>query len=284
MSDKLKVTEPNGLLKFLIANLHGWTRNKIKQRLVSNAITVNGQVITKHDYLLEMGDDIEILASTKKVRSSFDRLEIIYSDKDLVAINKPVGMLSVADGKSTTPHALGLLRAQLSRPNKPVKIWPVHRLDRDTSGVLLFATSLEMREAVNALWSEADKVYLAIVEGVPNPKNGTIDQPLRLDSYKYQMHVGRHPEAKKAVTHYITKQSTNSRSLVEVRLDTGRQHQIRAHMSWLGCPVVGDVRYGKPGSRMGLHALRLSIKHPVTNNMLTFETQVPNDFMLLFNQ
>jgi 23S rRNA pseudouridine1911/1915/1917 synthase len=99
-----------------------------------------------------------------------------------------------------------------------------------------------------------------------------------MDDVKYHMHVGNHRDAKSAITHYVTKRTVGRHSLVEVRIDTGRQHQIRAHMSWLGNPVVGDSRYGNNGHRMGLHALSLAIIHPVTRKRLTFETPVPLDF------
>lgn len=161
--------------------------------------------------------------------------------------------------------------------------WLVHRIDRDTSEVLLFATSREIREAVMATWDSAEKTYLAVVTGIPTPAQGTIDQPLRLDDTEYHMHVGAYPDAKEAVTHYKTMHSSNTRSLLEVQLDTGRQHQIRAHMAWLGHPVVGDQRYGISGTRMGLHTLRLKIISPKTRKELVFETSAPSDFMALLS-
>lgn len=279
MSDRSRVSEATGLLTFLNTQLKGWTRNKIKQRLKAGCVFVNSQPIMQHNYELKVGDDVEVRAAIKNMRSGSSRLEILYSDNDLIAVNKPAGLLSVASADENKNHALAILRKQLSRPNRPVKLWPVHRLDRDTSGVLLFATSHEMREAVNAGWSSAEKTYLVVVEGCPNPSQGTIDQPLRMDPKKYQMHVGSHPEAKKATTHFVTKRSTKDRSLLEVQLETGRQHQIRAHLAWLGHPVIGDPRYGTDGPRMGLHALRLSITRPKTGKRLTFETPAPNEFL-----
>jgi 23S rRNA pseudouridine1911/1915/1917 synthase len=130
-------------------------------------------------------------------------------------------------------------------------------------------------------WKAAEKAYLAIVEGCPKPAGGTIDQPLRLDPEIYQMHVGPHPGAKRAVTHFTTERSVGQRTLLRVELETGRQHQIRAHLAWLGHPVVGDQRYGTAGTRMGLHALRLNIAKPGTNKPLVFETPAPADFLAL---
>lgn len=283
MSDRFRVSEASTLLPFLTTKLQGWARNKIKQRLQTGCVQVNGQPIKKHDQPLKAGDEIEVTASPKNPLSQTltRRLEILFSDADLIAINKPAGLLSVASATETHQHALALLRNQLSRPGREVKLWPVHRLDRDTSGVLLFATSREMREAVNAHWDDAEKIYLAIVEGCPNPDRGTIDQPLRMDENEYFMHVGAHPEAKHARTRYQTERSQHGRSLLRVELETGRQHQIRAHLSWLGYPVIGDPRYGTAGPRLGLHALQLSCTHPGSGRRLSFETPAPADFFSL---
>jgi 23S rRNA pseudouridine1911/1915/1917 synthase len=279
MSDRLRVSEATGLLSFLNTQLKCWTRNKIKQRLKAGCVFVNGRSITQYDHELKAGDDVEVRAAVKNIQRETSHLEILYSDSDLIAINKPAGLLSVASADENKHHALAILRNQLSRPNRPVKLWPVHRLDRGTSGVLLFATSREMREAVNAGWSGAEKIYLAVVEGCPNPSQGSINQPLRMDSDKYHMHVGAHPEAKNAITHFDTQRTVRDRALLEVQLETGRQHQIRAHMAWLGHPVIGDPRYGTDGPRMGLHALRLSITRPGTGKRLTFEAPAPDEFL-----
>ncbi len=283
MSDRLTVRSNNTLIPFLVAQLQGWSRSSIKQRLKSGCVSVNGKQVTRHDHCLLVGDQVVIEASARNTSDVRSRLEVLYEDRDLVAINKPAGLLSVGTGKDTEPHALGLLRSQMSRRNKPIKLWPVHRVDRDTSGVLLFATSHEMREAVMTGWNSAEKTYLAVVDGSPSPTQGTIDQPLRLDPVIYQMHVGPHPDAKHAVTHFSTERSAGQRSLLRVQLETGRQHQIRAHLAWLGHPVVGDQRYGTAGTRMGLHALRLSITKPGTDRLLEFETRAPADFLALLS-
>ena len=283
MSEKLHVKEAITLLPFLSARLPEWARSKLKQRLQTGCVSVNGASITQHNFALNVGDLVEVGAATKAANSSMAQLEILYSDRDLIAINKPAGLLSVATEKETQQHALAILRKQLSRRSQEVKLWPVHRIDRDTSGVLLFATSREIREAVMTKWDAAEKKYLAVVVGCPTPTQGTIDQPLRLDEVEYRMHVGEHPEAKPAITHFKTERTMGERALLEVRLDTGRQHQIRAHMAWLGHPVVGDERYGTAGARMGLHALSLKIINPKNNKELKFETPAPADFLALMS-
>lgn len=281
MSEKYAVQEAAGLLAFLHSRLKGWSRNTVKQRLQAGCVHVNGASVARHDHALRVGDVVEVSASAPTAVRSPEPLAILFADRDLVAIDKPAGLLSVGTAKETRRHALALLRTQLSRRSPAVRLWPVHRIDRDTSGVLLFATSREMREAVMARWDASEKTYLAVVEGRPDPARGTIDQPLRLDETEYRVHAGAHPDAKPAVTHYQTERTAGGRSLVRVRLETGRQHQIRAHLAWLGCPVVGDPRYGAAGGRMGLHALSLKIIHPDGGQELRFEAPVPADFRAL---
>jgi len=276
MAQQYKVTTRGKLLPFLFETLDGWSKKTVKQRLQGSSVFVNGQVQTKHDFMLNIGDIIEIGIVQRTGHSNkqaVTKLEIIYQDKDLIAINKPAGLLSVGTTKENKQHALALLRSQLSRGKNSIKLWPVHRLDRDTSGILLFATSKEVREAVMDKWPVSQKTYLAVVES----------QPLRLDDKEYHMHVGEHPDAKKAVTHYFVQKSTDTRSLLEVNIETGRQHQIRAHMAWLGHSVIGDERYGTKGGRMGLHAYRLKIYHPVKKNTLTLEIDAPRDFYALLD-
>jgi len=285
MAEKFIVQERSKLLDFLFKHLSGWSKKTIKQRLQGSSVAVNGEINTKHDFPLNVNDVVEVgvvkKASTQT--QTVQRLEIIYQDQDIIAINKPAGLLSVGNTTESKQHALAILRNQLSRGKKQVKLWPVHRLDRDTSGILLFATSKEMREKVMDKWGISEKVYLAIVEGCPKEKKGTIDQPLRADEKVYHMHVGKHPDAKPAITHYEVKQTTPERSLLEVKIETGRQHQIRAHLAWLGHSIIGDERYGTKGEKMGLHAKKLTIIHPVNKKPMSFEIDAPRDFYALLN-
>jgi len=279
MSDRFTANTKTTLLPFLNTQLKGWARSKIKQRLKTGCVFVDGLSVTQYNHELNVGSQVEVRASAKGVSSGTNLLEILYSDRDLIAINKPAGLLSVATANENKEHALAMLRNQLSRPKRPVKLWPVHRLDRDTSGVLLFTTSLKMRDAVQKNWPSAEKTYLAIVENCPDPSQGTIDQPLWMDPEKYHMNVGQHPEARNAITHFKTLKTTSNRAQLEIQIETGRQHQIRAHLSWLGHPVIGDPRYGHDGPRLGLHALRLSITRPDTGKRLTIDTPPPNEFL-----
>ncbi len=278
MAEKFKVKQNDKLLNFLFSSLVGWSKKRIKDRLKGVSVAVNGEITTKYDLALNVDDIVEV-GVVQKSKPSIKTLNIIYQDKDLIAINKPAGLLSVGSASENKQHALYILREQLSRGKSRVNLIPVHRLDRDTSGILLFATSKDIREKVMDNWDKATKIYLAIVEGSLKAPKGTINQPLRLDDDKeYKVHVGEHKEAKKAITHYKTIKNSRTKTLLEVKIETGRQHQIRAHLSWLGNAIVGDERYGKKGNRLGLHATRLNIYHPVKKEYLSLEVEAPKDF------
>jgi len=282
MAEKFKVKEEGELLEFLFSTLQGWSKKKIKERLKGASVAVNGEITTKHNFPINKDDVIEVGVVQKRTKKvEIKSLEIIYQDRDIIAINKPAGLLSVGTTKETKQHALAILREQLSRGKNRLQIFPIHRLDRETSGILLFATSKEIREAVMAKWDKSEKVYLAIVNGVLKDESGTIEQPLRLDDKEYKMHVGEHPKAKYALTHYKLKEEKTKRSLLEVKIETGRQHQIRAHLAWLGHSVIGDERYGVKGERMGLHATALTIIHPKQKKPLSFKIDAPKNFYTL---
>jgi 23S rRNA pseudouridine1911/1915/1917 synthase len=285
MATSYTVSKRSKLLPFLFDTLEGWSKKTIKQRLQGASVIVNGKIQTRHDFILEPNDIIQV-GSVKKLthttNTAYQTLEILYQDNDLIAINKPAGLLSVGNNKENKQHALALLRSQLSRGKKNVRLWPVHRLDRDTSGVLLFATSKEMREAVMDKWNGAEKIYLAVIKGNPKTDTATINEPLKMDDKEYRMHVGAHKDAKPAITHYKVLEKNSKRSLLEVRIETGRQHQIRAHMAWVGHPVIGDERYGVKGKRMGLHAKKLCFLHPLSSKKICVEINPPEEFSALF--
>ncbi len=284
MAEKFNVKQEDKLLNFLFSTLNGWSKKKIKERLKSNAITINGSNSTQFDAPLYLGDIVEVGMLQKKSSAPISSLEILYQDPELIAINKPAGLLSVGTKQEKRNHALAILRQQLTKGRKSPDLIPVHRLDRETSGILLFATSRAIRETIMGTWTKAEKTYLAMVKGEPKEPKGSINQALRLDEKTYKMHVGEHPKAQFALTHYELKERSSTNTLLSVRIETGRQHQIRAHLSWLGHYVLGDERYGKgykKGDRMGLHANKLSIIHPKTKEPLSFEVDAPKAFYAL---
>ena len=286
MAEKFTVKEEERLLNFLFSTLHTWSKKKVKERLKSNTVAINGTHTTQFDAPLQVGDIVEVGVASKKSSAPINRLEIIYQDDQLIAINKPAGLLSVGNRQENREHALAILRQQLTKGRKSPDLIPVHRLDRETSGILLFATSRELREKTMGNWSKAEKIYLAIVHGTPKEERGSIEEPLHLDEKEYRVHVGEHSKAKYALTHYQLQESRNNKSLLRVEIETGRQHQIRAHMQWLGHAVVGDERYGegfKKGDKMGLHATKLTLYHPTKREKITLEADAPNAFYALLN-
>ncbi|PCJ52682.1 MAG: RNA pseudouridine synthase [Planctomycetota bacterium] len=281
MSNRIVVKTESALLAFLAEELEGWSRNKIKGRLQTGCVLVNGSAVAQPKHILQEEDIVEVLAPGHGMRRRSGHLEILFQDEALVAIHKPIGLLSVASDKEGKRHALHLLREQLTLSQGGAELYPVHRLDRETSGVLLFATSREVKEQVTASWSSVEKIYLAIVEGRPDPADGTIDRALRMDAKGFRTHISSHPEAKPAVTHFHTEKCVKARSLLHVQIETGRQHQIRAHFAWAGHPVVGDVRYGQRDRRLGLHAWKLSFDHPHHGDRVNLEAPAPDELFAL---
>lgn len=281
MPERASVKEPTPLLEFLNELLHGWSRTKVKQRLRAGRVLVNGLPVTQFDHQLQPGDSVEVHSMGAKPRKGARTLDVLHADDELVAVNKPSGLLSVASSKPGEPHALGIVRAQLSHPNRAATLWPVFKVDRDASGVLLFATSREFRDEVARTWAAVRRTALAIVEGLPSEDSGQITQPIGMDKAGFRALVGPHAKAKPARTEYKCLERGERRALLECALDAGRQHQVRAHLAWLGFPIAGDSRYGKGGGRMGLHMHTLTVASPLSGASITFEAPVPRGFTVL---
>lgn len=277
MSERLRASEPLRLLAFLRKALPGWKRSTLEQRIRAGCVTVDGHVWTRND-VVAVGAQVIVgdHADAVDTRPLPAGMALLHEDDELVAIDKPAGLLSVATDGEKERTALALLRERLSEPRHTVRLWPVHRIDRETSGVLLFAKSADVQRALQSAWTEAHKTYVALVDGRPDPAQGVIDEPLFEDRALF-VRVGRGPDAKEARTRYRTLAAGARRSLVEVELDTGRKHQIRAHFAWLGCPVTGDDRYGTRAERLFLHALRLDVPRS-DGSRLVVEASAPRTF------
>lgn len=273
----LSPTNDTSLLVFLREALSDWRPKTVKERLRQGCIQVNGATVTHHAFPLHPQDRVEIHGSPVGGRRLGGGIEILHEDKWLIGVNKPDGLLSVGTSRSGPKHALAMVREGLGPQQK---LWPVHRLDRETSGVLLFARSRTACETLQRHWREVEKTYLSVVQGHPSPPEGHINQPL-FEDQGLRVKVQAHPKSKSASTRYRTLSTGPLRALLEVKLDTGRRHQIRAHLAWLGHPVVGDARYGEPAPRMALHARELAFTHPVTHEPLCLQTPAPPLFRTL---
>ncbi|MGE3953834.1 MAG: RluA family pseudouridine synthase [Parachlamydiales bacterium] len=248
------------------------SRRTLKNWLAGGRVRVNGQVERKATLPIE-GEEVTL--GRYEVRP-FCGIHILYEDPHLIAISKPAGLLSFPLDTPGSRHALGLLRHHLEEP----KIQPVHRLDRETSGVMVFARSERGHEGLDALFEgrNLEREYIAVVEGHLAEDKGTWES-LLLE--RADLSVASHPKGKRAVTHFEVIGRTPKLSHLRLKLETGRKHQIRVHCSEAGHPVVGDKRYGgsfDPIERLALHAHTLAFNHPVTGKPLHFTAKLPTSF------
>ena len=276
-------TEEGRLLDFLIASMPELSRTDLKQKLAHNQVMVNNAVTRQFDTQLRPGSVVKV-NFTREFRTFYNRrLKIVYEDDDIIVVNKGYGLLSMGTDKVKDGTAYELLRDWVKWQNPANKLFIVHRLDRDTSGLMMFAKSLEAKEAMQHNWKNMvrERKYVAVVEGRPDPAEGSYRSYLAENS-RYEVYSTQNPEeGKLAVTRYTTLVSGHGLSLVELSLDTGRKNQIRVHMKDLGCPISGDRRYGggpSPAHRMCLHARTLKFIHPVTRKMMEFNTPIPISF------
>jgi 23S rRNA pseudouridine1911/1915/1917 synthase len=253
-------------------------RTRVKQLLRSGKVTVNGNSITCHDHRLHPGDTVSIAATAPPPSATEAGITIVYEDAHVIVIDKPAGVLTVATESEKTDTAFVRLSEYLAARSAG-RPFVVHRLDRDTSGLLLFARSADVRDALQAKWEDVTKTYLAVVEGTPHPGEGVIENYL-LEGRDLRVRASAHARqgAKNSVTRYRLRESRGRYSLVEVELGTGRKHQIRVHLAGLGCPVAGDRVYGaatNPAQRLCLHAWRVRFTHPVAGAVVEVESPLP---------
>lgn len=279
------VTEASGLFDFLTLKLTHQSRNNIKSLLTHRQVTVDGRVVTQHDFLLKEGQTVRIVRSVIRGQKEKDMLQILYEDADLIVINKPAGLLAIADDKNGA-SAYHLLTDYVRRTNPKARIFVVHRLDRDTSGVLLFAKNEKLKLALQDNWGSlvAERGYVAIVEGRLKEKSGRIRSWLKETKTLLVYSSPKAGDGSEAITNYQVINETPDYSLVNIQLETGRKNQIRVHMKELGHSVVGDTKYGaktNPLKRLGLHAHKIELRHPFSNQVLCFEAEVPENFKAL---
>ena len=268
--------EDGGLLECVRKERTELPSGKAKSYLEHRMISVDGTITSKFDYPVKRGQTIRI---SQTVNSSYGApLEIIYEDSDLLAINKPAGLLSVATDTEKENTAIRLLRESGIDP-----LYVVHRIDRDTSGVLLFAKSIEMRDKLQASWEDViRREYLAVCEGVFAQKSGRCDTILR-ETSTHLVYSVKSGEGQRAITNYEVIKENAYYSYLRVLIETGRKNQIRVHMKELSHPVVGDKKYGAHGNpmgRLGLHASLLEFIHPRTGNAVVIKASPESRFRL----
>jgi 23S rRNA pseudouridine1911/1915/1917 synthase len=251
---------------------------------------VDGNFVNRFDHELEKG---QVVSIDSKPKTDIKRVvatpfEILHEDEHIIAINKPAGLLTIATETEKTNTAYYLLNAYLKErsPESPERIFIVHRLDRDTSGIVLFAKNEDAKRTLQDNWKEAEKKYLVIAEGLPKAKAGTLQSYLRETKTFKVYSTNKSEDSKLAVTNYEVIKSGSGCSLLEIDLETGRKNQIRVQLADLGHPVVGDKKYGaktNPFRRLGLHAHLLTFSHPVTHKRMQLKSKMPADLKKFAN-
>ena len=274
-----KVVEPAQLIAFIMEKMHGVSRNRAKA-LISNRVVLVNNAITTHPLAeLKPGDVVQLDRSKHKKSFHCKELDIVFEDPYLFIIDKHPGLLSMSNN-SRQQTVQTVLNRYLEKGGGRNTSHLVHRLDRDTSGLMVHAKDVQTQQSLINSWQQlvTDRRYLALVKGEFQQTRGRIQSWLTEDK-KFVTHSSPVDNGGKyAVTHYNVLASSNGYSLVECELETGRKNQIRVHMADLGHPVVGDRKYGSdedPMRRLGLHAYMLCFTHPVTGKHLRFETPVP---------
>ncbi|WP_313732029.1 RluA family pseudouridine synthase [Cohnella nanjingensis] len=281
------MSEPAELLAFLLAKLSHQGRNAVKAILARGQVSVNDRVVTAYNHPLKPGYAVTISMEKPDQAPPLVGLSILYEDDDLIIVSKEAGLLSIASTQENEVTAYRQLNEHVRRTDPAGRIFVVHRLDRDTSGVMMFAKREDVQQALQNNWQEAvlERTYVALVEGNVKKPEGTISSWLK-ESKTLKMFSSPYPnDGQHAVTHYKTLRASPQFSLLQVELETGRKNQIRVHMQDLGHPVVGDKKYGsrsKALTRLGLHARVLAFAHPVSGETMRFETEIPKSFLHAF--
>ena len=274
------------LLSFLLETFSSQSRNSVKSLLGSHRVSVDGAPVTQFNFKLYPGDTVIISTSPirKKTRSN---LPIIYEDDEIIVINKPSGLLSIASDKEKGSTAYRMLSDYVQQKDKHNRVFVVHRLDEDTSGVLMVAKNVKIQQALQEKWNEivSKRGYYAIVEGIMEKPSGTIKSYLKKNAQNMMYSSKKPGDGQLAITHYKVIKSNDKYSLLDVNIDTGRKNQIRVHLGEIGHHIIGDDKYGEPSNpikRLGLHAYELDLTHPITGKKMKFTAPVPKEFSTLF--
>jgi 23S rRNA pseudouridine1911/1915/1917 synthase len=285
---QLPVIEAGELMKFLLEKLPALTRNNIKSLLAHRQVMVDEQVVTRYNHPLQKGQEVVVNWSLVRDEGHRQGLKILYEDADLIVIDKPAGLLSMASDKEKLYTAYHQLTDYVRQTNPDNHLFIVHRLDRDTSGVMLFAKNEEAKHKLQDAWKQmvVDRAYVAVVEGKVEKKEGSIKSWLKETKTRLMYSSSKSGDGLEAITHYKVLKASPQYSLLEIRLETGRKNQIRVHMKDIGHSIAGDKKYGaatNPIGRLGLHAHILALNHPTSGELMRFETEIPRKFSRLLN-
>ena len=271
------------LIEFLTEQYPGSPRTRIKKLLQNNTIKINNKPVTLHSYPLEPGDTVEINLHAGKSATASLPFPVLYEDQHVIVVDKPAGRpTSSTDGSINIQEIISEFLKMQSKGR--IRAHVVHRLDKEVSGVLLFAKSRDATDIIKEKWNETEKHYYALVEGIPEKAENTIKSWL-IEDKSQKVHSTRETaNAKFSITNYKTIKPVNNYGLLDVKTETGRKNQIRVHLSDIGHPIVGDRKYGASNDyirRIRLHAYSLSFPHPVSGEMIIVKSPMPKGFLSL---
>ena len=287
------VDEPAELMQFLMTKIAGVSRTRVKELLSQRMVYVDKVITTQYNAPLHKGQIVQVAKNRHKHDLVSRWVKIVYEDAFIVVVEKKEGILTNAMPGARQLNVKSILDEYVKRTNKGFAVHTVHRLDRETSGLLLFAKRRDIQQIFTDNWKDivSDRRYVAVVQGEMEKDEGTVMSWLTDNKMFVTYSSTVDNGGKRAITNYHTLKRKNGYSLVELKLDTGRKNQIRVHMQDLNHPIVGDFKYGSneeqhgdhtdPIGRVCLHAFRLQFTHPVTGERLKFETPYPNAFTSL---
>ncbi|MDR1116669.1 MAG: RluA family pseudouridine synthase [Oscillospiraceae bacterium] len=279
----LPVERETTLLPFLLESISGKSRNNIKSILKHKQVIIDGRPVSQFNFPLTPGQLVEVPVSESGKKVGVLPFPVVYEDGEIIVISKPAGMLSISTASEKERTAYHILTEYLRSAGSAERLFIVHRLDRETSGLILFAKNEDIKRRLQENWAElvTHRGYIALVEGRVEKSSGVIRSWLKQTKTLLVYSSDKPGGGKEAVTRYTLICASDSLSLLSVSLETGRKNQIRVHMKDIGHPVVGDGKYGSvtnPISRLGLHANLLVLNHPVTGKELRFESPYPPQF------
>ncbi len=274
------------LLPFLLETLSGMNRTQVKAMLKYRHIALKGEPVTQFNTPLLPGDVVEVNLGSSFYRFNNPQVKVLFEDKYIVVIEKTSGLLSVANDNAREKNAFHIMQGYVRHSDPDAQLYVCHRLDQYTSGILIFAKDPEFMHELRSNWDYyvKERKYMCVTENIPAREEGTIESLLTEDSHMRVYSTDDEERGRLAVTHYRVLQSRGRYALIDVEIFTGKKNQIRVHMSEMGCPIAGDIKYGaetNPARRLMLHNYRLTFIHPITGELMRFSLTTPAVFRKL---